>query len=558
MMLDLRGNTNVVDYLDHRFQNWADSSGFGCDLLIRMELLTDLRSIIKAGKQFTEEEVLRIGRDICTALVLCHGNHILHRDIKPENIMVNKNGHYKLGNFGVSRILESTPTAVAMTGVGTPEYAAPEQFSGKQDTRMDIYSLGLILYELSNQNRLPFAASGYARQEDVQKRQIGVPLPRPVNAGDGLWRIIQKACAYKPQDRYATAKEMLNDLCRLGEEPYIKPTAPDPRGAPGSDVQTASCDYTTQFAGQQMTPDYSTVAAVGSGGYRQPSGNRKRNTRKWAALIAALVLAVGCGFAALTILVSKFVKETDLFSGETEPPATARGEPEESGEEAPELSTAVTESPAPPTTQPAVTAPVPVWNVGDLYTFGTFEQDNDSQSGEEPLTWIVLEVKDGNALLITERIIDMQPYNAYQMDVTWEDCSARSWLNEVFYSAAFSEEEKDRILETTVSTQANPYYGTDPGGQTTDHVFLLSLEEVEEYLPRDSSRYCGATQYAIKQGVYVNPSTGGSWWMLRTPGAESHMVMSINSDGSIDFDGGRVNSNKGGIRPVLWIKPENR
>ena len=196
--------------------------------------------------------------------------------------------------------------------------------------------------------------------------------------------------------------------------------------------------------------------------------------------------------------------------------------------------------------------------MGDLYTFGTFEQDNDSQSGEEPLTWIVLEVKDGNALLITERIIDMQPYNAYQMDVTWEDCSARSWLNEVFYNAAFSEEEKDRILETTVSTQANPYYGTDPGGQTTDHVFLLSLEEVEEYLPRDSSRYCGATQYAIKQGVYVNPSTGGSWWMLRTPGAESHMVMSINSDGSIDFDGGRVNSNKGGIRPVLWIKPENR
>ena len=70
MMCALRGNTNIVDYMDHKFHNWSDSSGFGCDLLIRMELLEDLRTIIRKGKIFSEKEILRIGRDIGTALVL--------------------------------------------------------------------------------------------------------------------------------------------------------------------------------------------------------------------------------------------------------------------------------------------------------------------------------------------------------------------------------------------------------------------------------------------------------------------------------------------------------
>ena len=169
MMCALRGHTNVVDYMDHKFHNWSDSSGFGCDLLIRMELLEDLRSIIRKGKIFSEKEILRIGRDIATALVLCHSHGIHHRDIKPENIMVNKEGNYKLGDFGISRLLDASPMAMASTGRGTPEYAAPEQFNGHHDTRSDIYSLGLVLYELRNRNKLPFATSSYVRQEDVQQ-----------------------------------------------------------------------------------------------------------------------------------------------------------------------------------------------------------------------------------------------------------------------------------------------------------------------------------------------------------------------------------------------------
>lgn len=212
LMSGLQGRTNIVDYLDHTFVEWADENGFGCDMLIRMELLKDLRSEIENDRNFSQEDVLKIGREICNALVLCHSKNILHRDIKPENIFSNEDGNYKLGDFGVSRILSVAPTSKASTGVCTPEYAAPEQLSGKYDTRVDIYSLGLVLYELSNGNRLPFATSSYITEKEVQERMLGKPLPPPRNVSKELAAVILKACAFKPEDRYQTAEELLDAL----------------------------------------------------------------------------------------------------------------------------------------------------------------------------------------------------------------------------------------------------------------------------------------------------------------------------------------------------------
>ena len=257
LMDELHGNTNIVDYLDHKFVTWSDEFGFGCDMLIRMELLEDLRGRLRDGQQFSEGEVLKIGRDICTALVLCHNKGILHRDIKPENIFINSDGNFKLGDFGVSRILSSAPTAVASTGIGTPEYAAPEQFTGRHDKRVDIYSLGLVLYELSNGNRLPFASTGYARPMDVQRRQMGEPLPAPCSASRALAEVILKACAYRKEDRYQTAEEFLTALNRLsGSDTPLPLSAPPIRtpqllSIPGNHNAT---QYTSGSADQNATP----------------------------------------------------------------------------------------------------------------------------------------------------------------------------------------------------------------------------------------------------------------------------------------------------------------
>ena len=215
LMNDLQGNSHIVDYLDHTFVDWSNSDGFGRDMLIRMEKLEDLRSKMRGGKIYTREEIIRVGLHICDALSLCHSKGILHRDIKPGNIFINKDGNFKLGDFGISRILDSSASYMASTGIGTPQYWAPEQISGTYDNRVDIYSLGLVLYEMANDNRLPFAAGSYIRESELQRRMMGEPLPAPVNADEDLASVILQACAYNPDHRFSTAAAFRNALNAL-------------------------------------------------------------------------------------------------------------------------------------------------------------------------------------------------------------------------------------------------------------------------------------------------------------------------------------------------------
>ena len=225
LMDQLRGKTNIVDYQDHVFHSWHDDTGFGVDLLIRMEKLTDLRSRLRKGEALSEQEIIRVGRDICQALVVCHSKNILHRDIKPENIFFNQDGDYKLGDFGISRILDSAQS-MASTGIGTLPYLAPEQNSGRYDERVDIYSLGLVLYELANFNRLPFADSGYIREVHVRRRLSGEPLPVPQGVSHDLAQIILTACAFRPEDRFQNARAMLTALENTAQGTVSMKTAP--------------------------------------------------------------------------------------------------------------------------------------------------------------------------------------------------------------------------------------------------------------------------------------------------------------------------------------------
>lgn len=307
LMANLRGNTNVVDYLDYKFVDWSDDSSFGRDMLIRMEFLHDLRGELRNGKLFEEAEVIKLGRDICAALVLCHSKNILHRDIKPENIFINEDGNYKLGDFGVSKIMSAAPMSMASTGIGTPEYAAPEQFSGKHDKRVDIYSLGLVLYELSNQNKLPFAASTYIRQEEVQKRQMGTPLPHPSNAGSALTQVILKACAFKAEDRYQTAQDFLKALISLEdtEAPVVGSNIPNTYAtmpAQGTYATTPAQDtYATAPASNHLNAQHEN--AVGDSvmqwnehavarGDRSATGIATLFKKKKAPMLIAIVLVV--------------------------------------------------------------------------------------------------------------------------------------------------------------------------------------------------------------------------------------------------------------------------
>lgn len=212
LMSGLLGQPNIVSYLDHAVVDWQEEDCFGRDLLIRMELLTDLRRLMLQGKVFSEEEVVRIGTDICGALTACHQKNILHRDIKPENIFVNADGVYKLGDFGISRILDSAAESRASTGIGTPQYAAPEQFSREYDRRADLYSLGLVLYELRNGNRLPFTDTAASMPEYVRRRLSGEALPELKSTSPQLSAAIFRACRFQPEERFSTAEDFARAL----------------------------------------------------------------------------------------------------------------------------------------------------------------------------------------------------------------------------------------------------------------------------------------------------------------------------------------------------------
>ena len=124
--------------------------------------------------------------------------------------------------------------------------------------------------------------------------------------------------------------------------------------------------------------------------------------------------------------------------------------------------------------------------VGHYVSFGKYEQDNNTSNGKEKIEWLVLEVKDGKALVISKYALDCKPYNTSSTNVTWETCSLRNWLNNDFINSAFSATEKTMIPSVKVSADKNPDYSTSSGKATQDRLFLLSVKEMNKYLSSNS------------------------------------------------------------------------
>ncbi len=223
--------------------------------------------------------------------------------------------------------------------------------------------------------------------------------------------------------------------------------------------------------------------------------------------------------------------------------------------------------------------------IGDYVTFGSYEQDADTSNGKESIEWRVLAKEDGRALLISRYALDCQPYNKTLEDVTWETCTLRAWLNSIFLNKAFTASEQELIQVSTVTADANPNHSDiDPGNDTEDKLFLLSVDEVNKYFDDETretlgknslsqtiriktylDRLCGTTKYTRERGVAISTSytVGGkavcSWW-LRTPGSSLEEVTRVNTDGSIL--GGKVtgsynySGDYSGVRPAMWISLE--
>ena len=198
--------------------------------------------------------------------------------------------------------------------------------------------------------------------------------------------------------------------------------------------------------------------------------------------------------------------------------------------------------------------------VGDTVTFGTYEQDDNISNGKEDIEWLVLAKEENKIFVISDKALDCKLYDTSYTSVTWETCSLRAWLNNDFFNTAFDAAEKKMIMNTKVSADKNPEYDTDPGNETTDKLFLLSISEVTEYFDDDESRKCVPTAYAKARGAYTsnrNKTVSGEetcWWWLRSPGDIQSTVAFINYDGSVyKFGSSAYRNYDDAVRPAMWI-----
>lgn len=223
-MLSLKGHPNIVSIEDYATVN---QNGFDY-IFIRMELLTPLDKHV-AANDFDEDETIRVGIEICTALEHCQRKGILHLDIKPSNIFVTEEGHYKLGDFGISRSIDDLATRPLKEF--TPNFMGPELYQFLKEkgnakdkavssdimvSKYDQYSLGLVLYWIRNNRRPPFLPDRLVTRQDrkdaFDRRMAGEPLPPLKDTSEGLAKIIYKASAFKPKDRFSDPTEMKDAL----------------------------------------------------------------------------------------------------------------------------------------------------------------------------------------------------------------------------------------------------------------------------------------------------------------------------------------------------------
>lgn len=176
--------------------------------------------------------------------------------------------------------------------------------------------------------------------------------------------------------------------------------------------------------------------------------------------------------------------------------------------------------------------------------------------------WRVLDVQEGQALLLSEKVLLKRAYHPAGGEITWEESDMREYLNGAFYEETFSDEEKARIVEVELENKSNSQYGTGAGNNTMDKVFLLSAKETEQYITDSADR------------IAEDLETGEAvlWW-LRTPGRGKEYAANVGTTGYIDYHGILVveagnnentglagasgdyaSSVDGGVRPALWLK----
>jgi hypothetical protein len=228
-----------------QIRDWGESEA-GLFLVTELVDGEDLKLAIRRRGPFPPAEAAAIGATLAEALAAAHAQGVVHRDVKPNNVMIARDGSVRLLDFGLARGAGIDITTLTRTGtiLGTPGYMSPEQFDATDvDERSDLYSLGVVLFELLT-GRLPFRAQTPLAVALAHKTEPP-PLPRSLRPGIPAWleRIVLRCLEKDPRHRFGSAEALAAELCR----PHTG-AAPRLRTLPGGDGVVLDEGETTDWA----------------------------------------------------------------------------------------------------------------------------------------------------------------------------------------------------------------------------------------------------------------------------------------------------------------------
>jgi serine/threonine protein kinase len=537
----LPGTVDIHDYFE------ANGTGY-----IVMEHLDGktVKELLLTNGAFPYQDALRIILPVLETLREVHKSDIVHRDIAPDNIFVLNDGSVRLIDFGASRHATAADQKT-LSVILKPGYAPEEQYRarGEQGPWTDVYAVAATFYKMITDVTPEDSIDRLVQDSVVPPSALGAQVSPQVEFA------IMNAMRVNARERTQNAEEFMGQLTM--QRAPAKPVKAVPAAASPGPKKTSPL----LFAGIGVA-----AAAV--------------------VLIFVLVFNNGSGTddgSDLPSLVSGGTvsagTDTDSGMSSAGSPGTANAldDSQPDADENPIENTTVSVIPA-------------VDSIGQQITFGNWRG--------KPIVWQVLDIAGDTALVISKDVLAVRQYHEEMTDITWADSSLRHWLNKDFLQSAFSPDEQDVILTTSVDNPGNAEWGTYGGVTTQDKLFSLSIEEAYAYFPSDGDRAAsieitqddvslivqaakedlGYTQQELSQltptleSDYLGKRSGW-WWWLRSPGRFSYRAAGVRNDGfvytgvggvrvvgvgiGIDYinsGGGSSGGGGGGVRPAMWIQ----
>ncbi len=535
---------NIVKVRDYFQEN-----GTAYIVMNYLEGNTLTKEVAACGGKMPWNRVVNLFTPLILELDKLHKAHLIHRDIKPDNIKVVKDNvgaeHLVLLDFGSARSFVSSEISQTYTAMITPGYAPYEQYMShaQQGPYTDIYALCATMYAVITGILPATATERMIGEKDILPfRKTGVDIPENVE------KAIFHGLAVRSKDRPQSMRELYEELNR--KEPAVsdgrlatEKTAPQPLK-----VEKPAGNRIAAAEKPVPEPRKAEEKQVKTWKYAEEA---KPKIYNWMPLLLAMLLVGG-------IFLYRGKLQNQMNTSATQNPIgrvqnviqatqTKKTEPTSTRMPTKTNTPKPTATPIPNDTQKSIV------KVGEIITLGHYEQDGNKNNGAEAVEWQVLAVEKDRALVISRYSLDAKPYNEEKSSVTWATSTLRTWLNGEFYNNAFSSAEKGAIQQVTVKNSDNTKYGTEGGNDTTDRIFLLSIDEAKMYFVNDEARKCEPTAYSKNKGSWVNDSSGMTWWWLRSPGINGNYDATVHTNGDINYLGYRVNINNMSVRPAFWL-----